>query len=439
VHRGSAALLALLSVVCSPRLGHTAQSGSFPVVRRPSDPPIYEFRNGYWFDGRRFRAATVWTAYGHLTNRRPEPVDSVIDLGGRYVVPPFAEAHNHNAVPSDTGIAHRYLAAGIFYVKNPNNFPRERDSAIGRFNVPTSIDVMFSNAALTGPGGHPEDLVRRNIARGIWTPSDGDGSFYFSVGSPADVELKWPAIVASKPDFIKTYLLFSEEYAQRLADSTTIGWRGLDPAVLALVVRRAHAAGLRVSTHVETAADFRNAVRAGSDEINHLPGFRPEGNGLTGYQRLERYRLTAGDARDAAQHHVVVVTTVSQILEILDGMRGQPGPDSAAAVAVRAMIIENLRVLRDAGVRIVLGSDRYRSSSLAEAFALRATGLFSDTTVLRMWSTATAQAIFPNRKLGVLEPGYEASFLVLDGNPLADFENVKRIHLRVKQGFVLEQ
>lgn len=39
-------------------------------------------------------------------------------------------------------------------------------------------------------------------------------------------------------------------------------------------MRRAHQAGLRVSTHIETAADFHHALVAGVDEIAHMPGFR---------------------------------------------------------------------------------------------------------------------------------------------------------------------
>ena len=34
-----------------------------------------------------------------------------------------------------------------------------------------------------------------------------------------------------------------------------------------------------------------------------------------------------------------------------------------------------------------------------------------------MWSEATPQAIFPQRKVGKLEEGHEANFLVLDGDP----------------------
>ena len=50
-----------------------------------------------------------------------------------------------------------------------------------------------------------------------------------------------------------------------------------------------------------------------------------------------------------------------------------------------------------------------------------------------------ASTIFPNRKIGHLEEGYEASFLVLAGNPLEDFSNVRRIEMRVKQGHLLEE
>ena len=45
--------------------------------------------------------------------------------------------------------------------------------------------------------------------------------------------------------------------------------------------------------------------------------------------------------------------------------------------------------------------------------------------------------IFPNRRIGKLADGYEASFLVLEGNPLEEPSNLLRISLRVKQGEIL--
>jgi imidazolonepropionase-like amidohydrolase len=56
---------------------------------------------------------------------------------------------------------------------------------------------------------------------------------------------------------------------------------------------------------------------------------------------------------------------------------------------------------------------------------------------LNLWTTTTPQAIFPDRRIGRLDAGYEASFLVLGGNPLDDFSAVRTIRRRVKQGHEL--
>ena len=71
---------------------------------------------------------------------------------------------------------------------------------------------------------------------------------------------------------------------------------------------------------------------------------------------------------------------------------------------------------------------------LAEIDFLKDTHVFSNLELLKMWSETTPKLIFPQRKIGALEDGYEANFLVLEGNPIQDFINVKRISMRVKQG-----
>jgi hypothetical protein len=106
-------------------------------------------------------------------------------------------------------------------------------------------------------------------------PREGDGAFYYTVSDEAELDWKWPKFLATKPDFVKTYLLFSEDYALRKSDPRYFGWKGMDPGLLKSLVQKAHAAGLRVSTHVESAVDFHNALAAGVDEINHLPGSGP--------------------------------------------------------------------------------------------------------------------------------------------------------------------
>jgi imidazolonepropionase-like amidohydrolase len=68
---------------------------------------------------------------------------------------------------------------------------------------------------------------------------------------------------------------------------------------------------------------------------------------------------------------------------------------------------------------------------------LHGLGVFDNLALLKLWAEATPRAIFPGRKLGCLQQGCEASFLVLRADPIADFGHVRDIALRVKQGRIL--
>jgi imidazolonepropionase-like amidohydrolase len=238
------------------------------------------------------------------------------------------------------------------------------------------------------------------------------------VDNAADIERRWAYFLSGKPDFLKIYLLRSEDYARLRQDPAAEGNRGIDPALVPELVRRAHAAGLHVSAHVWTAADFRAAIQGGVDQIAHVPG------GRSGTPTP--FLLTDADAALAAARGVSVVTTVAQ-------QRDSAITDQLLA----SQLGPNLRVLRKHKVLLLLGSDLFPATAATEAAALKRSGIFSNLELLRIWSVTTPQAIFPKRKLGVLEPGYEASFLVLRGDPLVDFAATRAISLRVKRGVLL--
>jgi hypothetical protein len=386
------------------------------------------FTNGFWFDGKSFQRKTGYADAGKLSFRRPTRVDSIVDLGGGYVVPPFGEAHNHNVEPLNKieALIQRYLQHGIFYVKNPDNLPRNRAEVLAKINRSGSIDVSFANGGFTGPDGHPAEIVKRNIDRGLWTDSDGDGAFYYALSNEADLERKWPEFLSTKPDFVKTYLLYSEEYGARKDDPKYFGWKGLDPALLKQVVQKAHSAGLRVSTHVESAADFHNALLAGVDEINHTPGFRVSGDVKS--HSISEFQISEADAKYAARHGVTVVTTLASTTQI----------NPAAKFNERDELNRrNLMLLKKYHVKLALGSDNYRSDTVPEALYLAWLGVFENRELLSIWCRDTASTIFPKRKIGELKEGYEPSFLVLKANPLQDFTAVQHISVAVKQGQIL--
>jgi len=429
-HFGITASIAVLAA-CTP--------GRVPLQPIAGVAPsrVIEMVNGHWFDGVRFVGRTMYSVGGIFSDQAGRGVDTVIDLQGGYVVPPFAEAHNHNLDASTPAAARavvaKYMRDGVFYVQNPCNVPRGRRGLSGFINVPVGIDATFSNSCLTGPGGHPLGLYFRNLARGGMLPTDSNSTegFVWTISDKDDLTRKWPRILASRPDFIKTMLLYSEEYDRRRTDTTYFNWRGLDPALLPEIVQRAHAAGLRVMTHVETAGDVHNALAAGVDQIVHMPGFR--GNEKMKLPSLAPYIIQDADAELAARRGTYIVTTLGGAQTL-----SPTGPDSIFRRRVDTVAIMNLATLKKHRAPIVIGSDSYRETSVPEALYLSSLGVFSNAELLNLWSEQTARAIFPQRRIGRLAPGYEASLLVLDADPLADFSNVKRIRLRMKQGELIQ-
>src|SRR6185295_3042338 len=163
-------------------------------------PPNYEFTNGNWFDGQKFVVRKFYSVAGVFTSRKPATVDQVVDLSGKYVVPPFGEAHNHNLDWSSDEQFERvkkmYLDAGVFYVKNPNSLLRSHQATADRINIRSSVDGVLSNGGLTASGGHPIEIV--SPRRGF-LPTDGEGGFYYVIDSMGDLDAKWPRITAGRP------------------------------------------------------------------------------------------------------------------------------------------------------------------------------------------------------------------------------------------------
>jgi imidazolonepropionase-like amidohydrolase len=138
------------------------------------------------------------------------------------------------------------------------------------------------------------------------------------------------------------------------------------------------------------------------------------------------------DAKLAARRGGVVITTCAIV------------PNFPPLVLPRADLpqvlktqLANLKVLHEKDVLLAIGSDNVSDSSWREFEYLQGLGVFDNLTLLKMWTETTAKAIFPKRKIGALSEGYEASFLALEGNPLEDLQNVRKIKLRFKQGFLL--
>lgn len=388
-----------------------------------------EFKNGSVFNGSSFERKTFYVIDRFISFTAPGIIDSVIDLEHKFIIPPYGEAHNHNMDDYITDVKiNNYLSRGIFYVKVPNILPRSRENTVSKINIHNSVDAVFANGGLTASGGHPLGLVKRNMARGIFKPEDGEGQFYHTIDDIDELENKWKQIVSGKPDFIKTYLLYSEEYEARKNDTTFFAWKGLSPIVLKAIVTKAHNAGLSVSTHIETAADFKHAVQADVDEINHFPGFRPQ---VAYMNKLSIYQIQEEDAKIAGEKKITVVTTLAGVLITINSL------EEDIKLELKNILATNIALLKKYNVPIAIGSDNYGGTSLDEAIILAKSELFSNLELLKMWTETTVATIYPKKKLGSITDGYLANFLVLQKNPIDHFDNFQSISLMYKEGKLL--
>ncbi len=399
---------------------------SCTITRQPAAD--YRFDNGLWFNGEHFEARNAYVVEGQLQySEELLPATEIVDLGGQYVVPPYCEAHNHNfgggaEADSVRKTVNAYLKDGIFYAMMMGSFAYYRERIADQLNSPTSVDVVFANNGLTGSGGHPrrlrEWLMEQYDRYPEYTEETLPDAGYFEADTLEEMREKWSLILAGQPDFIKVMVLYSEEYDLRKDDPAYYGSRGLDPDLLPTLVEWAHAEGLRIAVHVETDFDMRVSLEAGADIIAHIPSnSNPE--------------ILSDETIALAKHagaDLVTTFTVANRYRIRSPERYATTIDAQRT---------NLPRLIEAGIPVAIGSDNTQGTSRSEAEHLARLGVVDNLTLLHMWTDYCAQVVFPGRNIGRLDQGYEASFLVLEGNPLVDFDNAYRISLRVKDGRLL--
>jgi imidazolonepropionase-like amidohydrolase len=410
--------------------------------QRTTDHRDKAFANGQWFNGTDFLRRTLYCVEGKLTTRVPSTSVDSVDLQGGFVVPPFGDAHNH--FPSgeqDFAEGNRaYLKTGVFYTLNPGGDAEIAKPIRAKLNTADTIDAIFAHGVFTCSGGHPGPLLEYFAERGepAFDKTKLNGRYFYFVDSVADLDRVWPQFLSTNPEFVKLILGFSSAY--RSGEQRSIG---LSPRIAQEISRRARTAGLRTGAHIENADDFHVALEAGVDLVMHLPIF-PEPFGRKGaypekFAEPNRYLISTADAKLAFVRGVGVVTTCAtgsaENFEKPNAFEKLNGKEERFV----KITLQNLHQLKDEGVTLAVGSDGPPGAgTLNEIEFLRKTGIFSNLELLKMWSEVTPATIFPQRKIGRLEEGFEASFLVLGNDPIRDLRALENIRLRVKQGRLID-
>jgi imidazolonepropionase-like amidohydrolase len=408
---------------------------------------VVAYTNAHWWIKGRFVQQTVYVQNGLFVFKRPAKVDSTVDGRGLYCLPPYSDAHTHN-LDGTYGLAdmvRQYVQEGVLYVQVMGNHGSGAQAARPLLAKANVLEATYANALLTATYGHGF-YPYEPLAMGIYNPAEqfrlvdsvkksrrAENDAYCFLDSVADVDIKWPLIMRYKPDHIKICLLDAADYAAK-RKAEVVDSYGLSAEVAAYVVKKAHAAGLRVFAHVETAEDARLCARIGVDALAHLPGYGWNGTEAD----RNKYCMTVADVALFKKAGMAVIPTASLDYTVSYDDKGTITlhPDRFAAMRQYKKTV--LQAMYRAGVTLALGSDNYGKTMVGEIDSLISWGVFAPAELLDIYCRQTPQHIFPGRKIGEIQPGYEASFLALDIHPLQNISLLhQRIRWRVKQGRIL--
>ena len=348
-------------------------------------------------------------------------VGDVIDASRETVMPGLIEIHTHLSKDYGEALGRALLSWGITTVRNPAT------------SIMESMEnrEAFESGARIGP---------RLFTTG--EPFDGT-RVYYPGGTSLDDTGQLPRVLDRAKDFgfdfVKTYVRLPDLMQKR-------------------IIEEAHRMGMPVTSH-----ELYPAVAYGADGVEHIRGtsrrgYSPKISGLSRSYRDVIDLLTASKMtltptigiqggfrlqtmRDASW---IDDPRIQQLypLSVVQRWRDQTRtPATAAAIDEAARLVtpqeRTVYQVVKGGGRVTAGTDApinpYGLSLLMELENYVAGGL-TPVEVLRTATTVSAEAMGAGGDLGSLEPGKLADLVIIDGNPLANIRDLRRVKRVMKDG-----
>ena len=112
----------------------------------------------------------------------------------------------------------------------------------------------------------------------------------------------------------------------------------------------------------------------------------------------------------------------------------QKSVEEAAYREALSALLVLIKALHDAGVPILAGTDAMAGYSLHHELAMYAKAGISNADVLRIATLTPTEVMGVTRDLGSIAPGRYADMVLIDGDPLKDITDTRKIDLVFKGG-----
>lgn len=360
-----------------------------------------------------------------------------IDGGGNYLIPGLFDAHTHLISDPDT-FAPLLVAHGVTAVRDVGGptasvLGLKREAATRRTPCP---DIVCTGAIIDG---NPP----------VWPFSE-------PVGTADEARAAVRKLAAAGVDQIKVYSRLPAE-----------AWRA--------AVDEAGKVGLKVTGHVPFSVSLGEAVSAGQSCIEHLEGFAPMFNGMTGaepapagssemsaaFRGWSRWKdVDRDELGEHLKKHVAAGTFHCPTLIVMQSVGRIQDPDNDpdsdprmkyvspsvlsfwqspnygsfsphAKAAVPAMI-ELVGEMHRAGIPLVVGTDLanpyvFAGSAVHDEMELMAKAGIPAPEILKMAALNSARLCGLEATHGSIEAGKTASMVLLRRNPMEDIAAVREI------------
>ena len=216
------------------------------------------------------------------------------------------------------------------------------------------------------------------------------------------------------------------------------------------VTRVAHAMGLPLATHTHSVQDVEDAIAVGSESIEHgaLTGPLPPAALAAMHDKNLAYDPTLSvvslfRAGTVPASSLLQETAPPEKLKTLaeSAAKRQPpvGGDQLYATAAA-----NLVAAWQAGVPLIAGSDAGNPGVIHGPTIQRELSLWVEAGIppavaLQAATWQAAKLLRADKRIGLIAPGYQASFLLVDGDPVADIRALERVATVVYRGEIVER
>ena len=364
-------------------------------------------------DGRVIENATVVVDGGRITqvgaNVKAPAGGTRVSLAGKTMMPAIVDAHVHTSTTApelETDLRRRAYY-GV--------------SAALSMGL-DGTDAAFAQRAKTVPG-----MARLFTAgRGITAPEKGRTEVPYWITTPEEGRTAVQENAAKKVDIIKIWV-----------DDRDGQFPKLTPPLYSAVIDEAHKMKLRVTAHIFSLEDAKGLLKAGIDSFAH--GIRDrdmDDEAIALLKARPNFVLVPNmPDRGVATDYSWLRGSIpdAELQKIQAGATDRP--QVAATWAIQG---HNLKKMSDAGVKITVGTDGNTPwAPHVEMADMVAAGMTPAQVITAATKNGAEFLRIPDT--GTIEVGKTADLLVLDGNPLDDIANTRRISTVYLRGVAVDR